>query len=168
MICGIDASTLAVDLVLLDEDTRQATWTHCALRPAVEDNVRDDLRPSRSVKDALPGRSWFEDQGVVQIAIEDPYSASLSVAKKLARVIGAVSACLPQGIPVLLVTPVEMRQWLGIRGRMNKEQLRDYSVDQAFRYGYGGSAYVDWSQDAHDAHIVALAALARIEKALAA
>ncbi len=159
MIAGIDASTLAVDLVLLDEDTRQATWTHCPLRPAIEDGVLDDLRPSRSVRDALPGRSWLESQGVTQIAIEDPFSNRLDTAKKLARVIGAVSACLPQGIPVLLVTPVEMRQWLGITGRMNKEQLRDYAFNQ-------GCYFTD--QNALDAMCVALAALARIEKALAA
>jgi hypothetical protein len=158
VIAGIDASTLAIDIVLLDEDSRNPTWTHCPLRPALEDGSRDDLRPSRSVRDALPGRSGWEDQGVTLVAIEDPYSASLSVSKKLARVIGAVSACLPAGLPVLLVTPVEMRQWLGIQGRLNKEQLRAYAVQQG--------APEEWAQDAHDAYVVALAALERIEHEL--
>jgi hypothetical protein len=77
------------------------------------------------------------------------------VSKKLARVIGAVSACLPPDLPVLLVTPVEMRQWLNIQGRMNKEQLRSFAILSG--------APLTWPQDAHDAHVVALAALARLE-----
>lgn len=157
-IAGIDASTLAVDIVLLDEDTRVPTWTHCPLRPALEDGARDDLRPARSVRDALPGASWWEDQGVVQVAIEDPYSQGMDQAKKLGRIIGAVATRLPADLPVLLVTPAEMRQWLGIVGRMNKEQLREYAVE------HGAAA--DWAQDAHDAYVVALAALERIEHEL--
>lgn len=158
VIAGIDASTLAVDIVLLDEDTRVPTWTHCPLRPALEHGERDDLRPARSVRDALPGRSWWEDQGVVQVALEDPFSNRLDTSKKLARVIGAVAAFLPPDLPVLLVTPIEMRQWLGIQGRMNKEQLRVYATEHG--------APAEWAQDALDAHVVALAALERIEHEL--
>jgi len=157
-IAGIDASTLAVDIVLLDENTRIPTWTHCPLRPALENGTRDDLRPSRSVRHAIPGRSWWETQGVVQVAIEDPYSQGMDQAKKLGRVIGAVAACLPPDLPILLVTPVEMRQWLGIEGRMNKQQLRAYAVEHG--------APPEWAQDALDAHVVALAALERIEHEL--
>lgn len=169
-LAGIDASTLAVDIVLLDEETRVPTWTHWPLRPALEDGSRDDLRPSRSVRDAIPGRSWWEDQGVVQIAIEDPYSGGMDQAKKLGRIIGAVSACLPPDLPVLLVTPVEMRVWLHIEGRLNKEQLRAYAVDHGAPAElwnlHAAQSGIGTIQDALDAHVVALAALERIEHEL--
>lgn len=169
-IAGIDVSTTAVDIVLLDEDTRTPTWTHCPLQPALQNGSRDDLRPARSAKNAIPGRSWWEHHGVVQVAVEDPFSNRLDTAKKLGRVVGAAACCLPPDMPVLLITPVEMRQWLSIEGRMTKEQLRGYAAEH-------GAPVEEWNrdaelwglktiQDALDAYVVALAALARIEREL--
>lgn len=161
VICGIDASTIALDLVCVDIDTLQATWTHCPLRSRLSDDGLEtsDLWPAASVRDALPGPSWFEDQHVEQIAIEDPFSNRLDTAKKLGRIVGAVAARLPRDIPTLLVTPVEMRQWLGLTGRMSKEQLRGWAVT--------AGAPEDWEQDALDAYCVARAATLRLDRAAA-
>lgn len=143
-VLGIDVSTKAIDLVLLDETTDQAAWDHIELRGATAfDRLRD--LPLR-----MPKWGWYEDNGIYLIAIETPMGRGQGGTEaKLNWIFGAVIACLPRALdPVWPVAPHEWRKELGLPGNAPKPICAQRSVELG--------AHPDWAtQDAYDAWAVA-------------
>lgn len=140
-VLGIDVSTKAIDLVLLDENSDQASWDHLELRGAT---AFDRLRtlPSR-----MPKWSWYDS--VYLAAIETPMGRGQGGTEaKLNWIFGAVIACLPRGLATWHVAPHEWRRELGLPGNAPKAVCAARCVELG--------AHVDWQQqDAYDAYAVA-------------
>jgi Holliday junction resolvasome RuvABC endonuclease subunit len=142
-VVGIDLSTRAIDLVRLDETSNQGTWDHLHLEG------KTALERLRQVPRVMPRRSLYWES-VYLIAVEAPMSrGQQGTMAKLSRVLGAIVACLPAGVEVWEVAPVQWRKELGLSGHASKEQAAE-AVD-ALR----GPGSVVWTQDALDAYAVA-------------
>jgi len=150
-IAGIDFSTWHIDVVLLDEDTDHADWHRFTLA-----NTGDAFDRARTVRLAMPGRSWWDDHGVLAVGIEQPFGRGSSVTP-LYRVQGAVLACLP---PLTLVHPWAPSSWrkaVGLPGNCPKDAVAAFVHDSA-------TETLQWSQDACDALCVALATREALER----
>lgn len=143
-VLGIDVSSHAIDMVLLDEDSNQAQWTRHELKGKTAfDRLRDI--PLR-----MPKWGWYEDHGIYLIAIEAPYGrAQAGTLAKLSRVFGAVVACLPRALdPVWEVPPHDWRRELGVPGNAPKTVCAARCIELG--------AYPEWAdQNAFDAFAVA-------------
>lgn len=143
-VLGIDLSTKAVELVLLDETDNRASWDHLELEGA------DALARLRDLPRRMPrwASRWYEDAGVYLVAIEAPYGRGQGGTEaKLNHVLGAIVACIPPAIPIWLVAPHEYRAHLELAGNAPKELVRQAVLELG--------AYPDWTQDACDALAVA-------------
>lgn len=103
-VLGIDYSTKAIDLVMLDDDSDAARHHRIDLRgrPA------DPLHAARRVRERFPRRSWFEEHGVWLAAIERPYGHPATLTA-LMRIQGAICAMLP---PELELVEMHAAVWL--------------------------------------------------------
>lgn len=154
VVVGVDLSTVAVDLVRLDETGNDAHWEHLHLEGKT---AFDRLRQVRRV---MPGPSWYDD--VYLVAVEAPMSRGQSgTLAKLSRVLGAVVACVPAPLVVWEVAPAAWRRELGLSGHASKEQVAE-AVDDL-----RGLARTLWPQDALDAYAVAYYARELNARALA-
>jgi hypothetical protein len=144
VIAGIDYSTRAVDVVLLDEDSDAATWHRFPLEGS------DAFERARSVRDVLymPGSEWWDE--VLAIGIEDPRGFN---AGALYRVQGAILACLPTRVLVQPWIPGQWRKAVGLPGNASKDAVAEWAT---WKGGLGAKA-VFWPQDACDAYCIALA-----------
>jgi hypothetical protein len=151
---GVDLSSFAVDLVLLDESSGVAEWVRADLAGS------DSFDRLRSVRRALPSRSWLEAHGVYLAAIEKPVAASFRSAAAQLPVFGAVASWLPSGLPVWSFAPAEWKRELGVpAGRKpTADEIAAVVGDVAF----------GWPQDALDACGVAYAARAINQRAIEA
>lgn len=159
-VAGIDFSTLAVDLVLLDEDTPAATWHRFPLAGATA------LEKARSLRARFPGRSWFEDQGVYLVGIEDPIGRFPATQKALGCVAGATAALLPPDVPLRAMTP---SQWFPASVGCAPPRLSDERKELATNWALHVvelEAADKWPHDAFDAYAIAWAARALHEKAI--
>jgi hypothetical protein len=104
-VAGIDFSTKAIDVALLDDDTDQAVWYRFPLA-----HGKGHLALARSVSRVVPPRSWWEEHGVWLVGVEDPMSRFPHVAKALGVVAGALLARMPLELPVVQTEPSE---WQG-------------------------------------------------------
>lgn len=102
MIAGIDASSRAIDVVLLADDTDDALWFKYELHGATP------FERARSLHDCFPTRSWWEDFGVYLIGYEDPRGHYAHTQKALGLALGAVAALLP---PEMAVVPTQTQEW---------------------------------------------------------
>lgn len=102
MIAGVDISSFAIDIVLLDDDTDDATWHHFALRGSTP------FERARNARLVLPGRSWWEDCGVWLLGYEDPVGHHAHTAKALGLALGAVAVLLP---PSLVCVATQASEW---------------------------------------------------------
>jgi hypothetical protein len=116
-VAGIDLSTHAVDVVLLEEDSDAATWDRFPLQGDTA------LRRTRSIREALPGRSWWEDQSVYLMAIEYPAGRFIKSLAPLFRIQGAIIACLPVDIELWELPPGEWKRAFGLPGSASKEEV---------------------------------------------
>jgi hypothetical protein len=104
---GIDIDTNSIHVVRLELDSDEARY----------DRVRLDVGPgdyhqrARRLRDLMPTRGAWKDDGVVTIAYEDPRSAAFKAAVPLAVVRGALLACLPRDVPVVPLTPQDWKKW---------------------------------------------------------
>lgn len=156
-VAGIDLSTRAVDVVLLDEDTDVATWHRFPLEG------RDAFERARHVRTALPGRtSGFWDD-VLAVGIEDPRGYG---AGSLYRVQGAILACLPWGLLVQPWVPSAWRKQVGLAGNASKLDVWTFGARRLLKDKAPG-LYETWPQDAMDAYCIALATRQLIEKVAA-
>lgn len=145
-VAGIDFSTKAVDIVLLDDDTDQAEW----FRYEIADE-RGALWACRNLRLIFPGGSFFESRGVWLVGLEQPYSQSRDTAKKLGMVAGAIAARLPTDLTVIQTDPNEWHRIFTGNAKAGKEQIAERARGQR---GYPDS---EWPQDAYDALGIAYA-----------
>lgn len=143
-VLGIDLSSFALDLVLLDENTDEPEWIHLAL----EGETAFDR--CRQVAAVMPSASWFEDKGVYLAAIEKPTAASFISAAAQFPVFGAVAVLLPRDLVVWSYRPAEWKAAVGI-------PLTEKPTGELMATRVGG-AVAGWPQDALDACAVAWAA----------
>lgn len=157
---GIDFDTNAVHVVLLPEEG--LAEYRCFVLPK---GVGDAFERTRRVRDVMPSRSWWVDEGIVAIGIEEPMGQST---RPLNRVQGAILACLPTDLLVHPMRPGEWRKACELRG--NAEKLEIAAWVHAQRESYfemvGGTArspqmelvaLEPWPQDAADAYCMARA-----------
>jgi hypothetical protein len=129
MIGGIDLSSFAVDVVLLEDDTDAATWHRFDL------TGRTPFERARSLRGVFPTRSWWEEQGVWLLGIEDPYSASKGVAKALGMATGAVAALLPRDLTVIQTAPTEWKRLTVGASNASKDQVARWAACFGFEPG---------------------------------
>lgn len=149
MIAGVDSSSHAVDIVLLDDDTDEAhAWHHIVL-PG-----KNAFERARACKQRLPARSWWEENGVWLLAYEDPFTRDAHVAKAMALIQGAFAAQLPPDLTAVATPPNE---WQRLFTGWDKQPI--HSVDRkhliretAIRRGFNGDGR---TQDLYDAYGIA-------------
>lgn len=154
MIAGIDFSTHAVDVVLLDEDTDAATWHRFPLEG------QDAFERARYVRRAMwsPASSYWDD--VLAVGIEDPRGYG---AGSLYRVQGAILACIPNSKLVQPWIPSAWRKAVGLAGNASKADVFLHVARTS-----PGRTAIDWPQDACDAFCIALATRNKLERKQAA
>jgi hypothetical protein len=140
VIAGIDYSTRAVDVVLLDEDTDAATWHRFEL----EGN--DAFDRARNAGKAFHISSLLWDE-IVAVGIEDPRGYN---AGALYRVQGAILGRIPTGVLVHPLPPSVWRKTVGLPGNASKADVMLHVFASTFGVG-------EWPQDACDAYCIALA-----------
>lgn len=149
-VAGIDFSSRAVDVVLLDEDTDAAEWFRFPLEGAgAFDRARDVHR-------AMYGTSVLWDE-VLACGIEDPRGYG---AGSLYRVQGAILACLPAYLLVHPLIPSQWRKACGLPGNAPKGVVAAF-VDERDTGNMTPDIY--WPQDACDAYCIALATRSLIQ-----
>jgi hypothetical protein len=159
-IAGIDLDTKAVHCCLLSVDDDTATWYEWPIA------AKDALSAARNVRDALPSRGWWKDQGVIMYATESLWSHGRTTLKVLSRVQGAVIACLDPTLELVELSPHEWR--LHSAGRdASKETIRKWAEVQA---GLGfqsphSTNYAYLTQDRADSYAIAYACRALCERA---
>jgi len=151
LIAGIDYSTHAIDVVLLDEDSREATWRRYPLEGA------DAFERARVAGSRFPfmNSSRFWDD-VLAVGIEDPRGYN---AGALYRVQGAILARLPRSLLVYPWIPSAWRKAVGLPGNASKDAVRAWAVKtMLFSQGKTRISFdPPWPQDALDAYCIALA-----------
>jgi hypothetical protein len=169
-VCGIDYSTRAVDVVLVDENTGHATWHRTELEGAdAFDRARGVptggalLCDKYAWKGALYTYAYDWDD-VLAVGIEDPRGYNAGV---LYRIQGAILARIPRDTLVHPLVPSQWRTLCGMRGNASKADIENFAnvsrMTKALR-PEGNSRvlslpgdYIDWPSDACDAYCVALA-----------
>lgn len=153
---GIDFDTHAVHVVLLREDGT-AEYRHFPLEG------HDAFERVRSVREAMPSRGWWRDEGVVACAIEEPAG---KLTGRLFRVQGAILACLPPDLLVEKLMPSQWRKAVGLKGNATKEDVAWFAASYSHGWAPAGMAVLStWPFDATDAYCLALAVSALWEKA---
>lgn len=146
-VCGIDLSSFAVDMVLVDLEHGGIEWQRFVLEGT------DAWERTRRVRDCLPARTDIVWDDVLAIGIEQP--AGHHGVIPLVRVQGAILATLPPTTLMQPYTPARWRVLSGLRGHALKADVKARSLE------LGG--HETWPQDAHDAHLVARAMIADLE-----
>ncbi len=166
---GIDVSTKAVDIVLLELDTDQATWHHYDLQAG---DLADRLM---SVRRTLPHPASVFWADTVAIGIERP-AGKFGVAQVMAAW-GAVLCTLPNKTLVKCWMPSEWRKACGLKGNASKDEVGAWcdehrfpdwtrQYDEAFQFRDWQTVEQlqaerdkqdTWTQDAYDAHCIAWA-----------
>lgn len=103
---GIDLKSTFVDAVVRDEQTGHATHHRWRL----DLTPGDSITRTRRLRDQMPARGAWADDGVLAVAIERPGGGSGLGLAVLFRVYGAVLACLPSP-PLLTVYDLTSSQW---------------------------------------------------------
>lgn len=143
---GIDYDTRGVHVVILRED--EPSEYICLLLLGV-----DAFERTREVRDRMPARLWWRDEGVVALGIEEPMARgklSIQTTPKLKAIQGAILSCLPRD---LLVNPMTANVWrteVGLAGNASKDDISLFVHDDL-------RADPHWPQDACDAFCLALA-----------
>lgn len=156
MIAGIDYSTRAIDVVLLDEDTDAATWNRYKL------HGQDAFERARDVRRAMHYFAPLWDD-VLAFGIEDPRGYG---AGSLYRVQGAILTKIPRRTLVYPWVPSAWRKAVGLPGNASKSEIQ-VMVDFR-RLKAHGTSLVGWPQDACDAYMIALATRNKLERKQAA
>jgi Holliday junction resolvasome RuvABC endonuclease subunit len=161
-VLGIDLSSHAIDLVLLDETTNHATWHFVDLGAGT---ALDRLRRIPAV---MPKQSWYDD--IYLAAIEAPYGRGhTGTLAKLSRVFGAIAATLPQALEVWEVTPGQWRKTLGLPGNAPKSEIREAIWKLPDGPSFTGLHENDGpTQDALDAYAIAYYARNTNQRGIAA
>lgn len=150
-IAGVDYSTHAVDCVFIDDDTGRAEWRHWPL------TGNDSFDRTRAVRDAMPSRGWWEDEGVLAIGIEHP--GGHHGTRDMIRVQGAILACLPTSLLVCPWPPAKWRKAVGLPGNASKLAVAAWADRHLAR---SQVSWGTWPQDACDAYCIAQATISAL------
>lgn len=154
-VVGIDYSSHNVDIVWLHlDDQHSPLWFRYPLEGT------DAFERTRNVTQALPGAHSGYWDDVLAVGIEHP--AGKFGTGPLMRIQGAILACLPPRMLVEPLPPAKWRKLTGLAGNCTKE-----IVFWESRSRLGPKPPV-WPQDAHDAHLIALATRTLLEREKAA
>jgi len=149
-VVGIDYSTQAIDLILVDVDDGAARlyhWDLCA---------GDAFARTRAVPLVVPGRRAAFWDTVRAVGIEEPMGrgpSSWAIVPKLKAIQGAILACIP---PLMEVTPLKPTEWraaVGLSGNATKDMVAAWAMAQLD----AGEVVKQWPQDAYDAYCIARA-----------
>jgi hypothetical protein len=159
-VAGIDYSSRFVDVVTVPyEGAGAPVWHRFPLVGA------DAFDRARSVADSVPGRSSVLWDDVLAVGIEHPGGNHGTGA--LLRVQGAILARIPARMLVHPLPPGKWRKLVGIKGNATKTEAANRSINEPLPSRY----VIDWGrwpQDAHDAHLIALATRSLIDTKQAA
>jgi hypothetical protein len=162
-VAGIDYSSHAVDIVTVPLDAGQPIWHRFPL------TGMDAFDRARSVADSVPGRSSVLWDDCVAVGIEHP--AGKFGTGPLLRIQGAILARIPARMLVEPFPPAKWRKAVGLPGNADKVGVAVESrVRLASSFSYFDpdrdarlcEVFYEWPQDAHDAHLIALATRAAI------
>lgn len=126
---GIDYDTTGIYIVWFDDDE---AVTQFMAEPL---DGHDAFDRAREVRDAMPARSWWDDQGIVAIGIEEQNSQNpkmRNTVAKLKMIQGAILSCLPRET---LVNPMNASHWrttCGLPGNCPKEDVREWARTNGF------------------------------------
>lgn len=160
---GIDFDTRGVHVVLIDSDRPNSVPDYMELPLLWHSKAFGRLR---SVRDVMPARGWWEDEGVMAIAIEEPMQrgpASSSFLPKLKAVQGAIVACLPRDMPVNPMVPTSWKKTVGMKGNATKVDVEFWVRFSSPHSVTGCFTGCKWPQDAFDAYCLALSAQLLLE-----
>ena len=149
-IAGIDLSSVAVHVVAIDEDSGAYM---SRLVADLECGPGDAFERARRVRHLLPPAGHWREN-FAAIGIEETFSNRVCTAVTLARVQGAVLACLPREMLVMPL-PANYRKphgWKALTvGKTNasKDEVREWALDQGMPPGL--------AQDFYDAFAIARA-----------
>lgn len=149
---GIDYSSTAIDVVRLELDSDAARWDRILLDST---GKLETIDRARRIRDLLPSRRAWADDGVVCIGIELSMTRMFSSAVSLSRVQGAILACLPPpgaDPPVLYLPAYEWKKAFGLSGNANKRGVRAAVLER------WPNLPTNCGQDALDAYAIAWAA----------
>lgn len=160
MYAGIDFDTHAVHVVLLPEEGL-ADYYRYELMGA------DAFERTRQVRDAMPPRTWWTDEGVIGAFIEEPAGKQTGYQF---RVQGAILACLPPSLLVEKFMPSQWRKMVELKGNASKEEVAAFVMERRMNERsmenrgtcqeplWEWAAMPDWPQDACDAYCLAMCA----------
>lgn len=154
MFAGIDFDTNAVHVVLLPE-----LGAPRYLPFALEGH--DAFERTRQIRDVMPPRGWWEDEGVIGVGLEEPAGKQTGYQF---RVQGAILACLPTSLLVEKFMPSQWRKAVELPGNCPKSVVADFAyehqreqADEAFNPEWDRVFWeAQWPQDACDAYCLAL------------
>jgi hypothetical protein len=147
LVAGIDYSTHAIDVVLIDEDTLKPEWHRRELQG------QDAWERTRFVRAAVLGIPELDH--ALAIGIEEPRGYG---AGHLYRIQGAILSALHPQILVQPWVPSEWRKAVGLKGNASKVGVAVHANMLSFNATY------DWPQDGADAYCIARATLGAIER----
>jgi len=153
-IAGIDYSTQAIDIVLVDVDDGAARWCHYDLP-----QVGDAFERTREVAQVLPARRSVFWDTTLAIGIEEPMARgprSVQLIPKLKAIQGAILSCIPRD---KAVAPLDARDWrvkCGLKANASKDDVRHWAVAHIRAVPVQQPIRL-WAQDAFDAYCIARA-----------
>lgn len=146
-VAGIDFSSFAIDVVLLDEDTDDAEHHRIVLPKKA-----DALTRARAVRDLMPPRTRWHDQAVA-IGIEKPFSRNGRGGDTMAIVLGAIIASLPADLPLHLIRADDWRRACELKIRQPRADHKRAAID------FAGDRWADHpmplTSDCADAYCIA-------------
>jgi hypothetical protein len=157
-VLGIDFSSKALDLVLLDENSDVSRWDRLPLPECFS-----KVELARAVADAMPGPSWFQHHEVYLVACEEPMGQNRQAIAALYTVLGALVTSMPRELPIWLLRPAEWKAGVGLPGNLKTSKGDGQSQLRSWAVAHGAS--VEWPVDACVA--LALAYTAREQNAAA-
>lgn len=150
---GIDYSTHAVDVVLIDENDELAPQWHRYPLKGV-----DAFDRTRHIREAFTGTESAWRWHTLAVGIEDPRGQN---AGALYRIMGGILQVIPSDILVQPWIPSQWRKAVGLPGNCTKEAVKEWVDSWVLimeRPGAGTTTLVDgFPQDVCDAYCIALA-----------
>lgn len=147
-VAGIDLSSRAIDIVLLEESTNRAKWHRFELAGGLAWDRTLDVRR------AMPVASFWDD--VYLAAIETPFPDQKGV---LRRVQGAVMARIPERVLVWEANASQWKRELGLKGKPSSVNMDEVAPDGDIHRLWNREerlvSGLDW-QNARDAYCIAL------------
>ena len=154
LIAGCDYSTHNIDVIFLDLDTNKAEWRRWEL------TGQDAFDRTRTIRETMPPRTWWHDQGIVALGLEHP--AGKHGTGTLMRVQGAILACIPTSLLVQPWAPAAWRKAVGLKGNASKEDVYTWAIRRINEQPNAWPLAVP--HDATDAYCIARATSSRIRE----